>query len=106
MITPICGVNVPAHPCLGAQGRWYVAISAIDIAIWDLMGKLAKKPVFKLLGGRTKEKIPVYYSKLYAGQIEVMQAEAEEALKHGYTGFKTRFGYGPKRRHGRMRGKI
>jgi L-alanine-DL-glutamate epimerase-like enolase superfamily enzyme len=80
----------------GRKGVGMVAISAIDIAIWDLMGKLANKPVFKLLGGRTKEKIPVYYSKLYAGPIEAMQAEAEEALKHGYTGFKTRFGYGPK----------
>ena len=80
----------------GRKGVGMVAISAIDIAIWDLMGKLANKPVFKLLGGRTKEKIPVYYSKLYAGPIEAMQAEAEEALKYGYTGFKTRFGYGPK----------
>jgi L-alanine-DL-glutamate epimerase-like enolase superfamily enzyme len=80
----------------GRKGVGMVAISAIDIAIWDLMGKLTNKPVFKLLGGRTKEKIPVYYSKLYAGPIEAMQAEAEEALKHGYTGFKTRFGYGPK----------
>ena len=80
----------------GRKGIGMVAISAIDIAIWDLMGKLANKPVFKLLGGRTKEKIPVYYSKLYAGAIEAMQAEAEEALKNGYTGFKTRFGCGPK----------
>ena len=80
----------------GRKGVGMVAISAIDIAIWDLIGKLSKKPVFKLLGGRTKEKIPVYYSKLYAGPVEAMQAEAEEALKHGYTGFKTRFGYGPK----------
>jgi L-alanine-DL-glutamate epimerase-like enolase superfamily enzyme len=80
----------------GRKGIGMVAISAIDIAIWDLMGKLADKPVFKLLGGRTKEKIPVYYSKLYAGSIESMQAEAEEAMKNGYMGFKTRFGYGPK----------
>jgi L-alanine-DL-glutamate epimerase-like enolase superfamily enzyme len=72
------------------------AISAVDIALWDLMGKLVGKPVFKLLGGRTKEKIPVYYSKLYAGPIEDMQREAEEAMKGGYLAFKTRFGYGPR----------
>ena len=48
----------------GRKGVGMTAISAIDIAIWDLMGKLVNKPVFKLLGGRTKEKIPVYYSKL------------------------------------------
>ena len=80
----------------GRKGVGMTAISAIDIAIWDLMGKLAGKPVFKLLGGRTKEKIPCYYSKLYAGSIDSMQAEAEEAMKKGYVGFKTRFGYGPR----------
>ena len=80
----------------GRKGIGMTAMSAIDIAIWDLMGKLVGKPVFKLLGGRTKEKIPVYYSKLYAGPVEDMQAEAEEAMKSGYTGFKSRFGYGPK----------
>ena len=80
----------------GRKGVGMTAISAIDIAIWDLMGKLTGKPVFKLLGGRTKEKIPVYYSKLYADSVEAMQAEAEEALKNGYQGFKSRFGFGPK----------
>lgn len=80
----------------GRKGVGMTAISAIDIAIWDLMGKLAGKPVFKLLGGRTKEKIPVYYSKLYAGPVEAMQREAAEALKGGYKAFKSRFGYGPK----------
>ena len=50
----------------GRKGIGMVAISAIDIAIWDLIGKLLKQPVFKLLGGRTKEKIPVYASKLYS----------------------------------------
>ena len=80
----------------GRKGIGMTAISAIDIAIWDLMGKLAGKPVFKLLGGRTKERIPVYYSKLYADTVEAMQAEAEWALKEGYTAFKSRFGFGPK----------
>jgi len=80
----------------GRKGLGMTAISAVDIAIWDLMGKLVGKPVFKLLGGRTKEKIPVYYSKLYSGPIETMQAEAEEAMKNGYSAFKMRFGWGPK----------
>lgn len=80
----------------GRKGIGMVAISAVDIAIWDLMGKLVNKPVFKLLGGRTKEKIPVYYSKLYADSIPAMQEEAELAMKGNYSGYKTRFGYGPK----------
>jgi L-rhamnonate dehydratase len=78
------------------RGIGMTAISAVDIAIWDLMGKLAGKPVFKLLGGRTKQKIPVYYSKLYSGSVDAMQTEAAEAKKHGYTAYKMRFGWGPK----------
>ncbi|MEC8196033.1 MAG: L-rhamnonate dehydratase [Pseudomonadota bacterium] len=80
----------------GRKGIGMTAISAVDLAIWDLMGKLANKPVFKLLGGRTKEKIPVYYSKLYSGPIAAMQAEAEEVKKNNYQGYKMRFGWGPK----------
>ncbi|MFT4619857.1 MAG: L-rhamnonate dehydratase [Sulfitobacter sp.] len=80
----------------GRKGIGMTAISAVDIAIWDLMGKLTGKPVFKLLGGRTKESIPVYYSKLYSGPIDAMQAEAAEAQKSGYQGYKMRFGFGPK----------
>ena len=80
----------------GRKGIGMTAMSAIDIAIWDLMGKLAGKPVFKLLGGRTKEKIPVYYSKLYSGPIDEMQKEAAAAKAQGYTGYKMRFGWGPK----------
>ena len=68
----------------GRKGIGLIAISAIDIAIWDLMGKLTTKPVFKLLGGRTKEKIPVYYSKLYSGSIKSMQEEADKEKKKGY----------------------
>ena len=49
------------------------AISAVDLAIWDILGKSVGKPVFKLLGGRTKEKIPCYYSKLYRGDLDAMQ---------------------------------
>ena len=82
----------------GRKGIGMTAISAVDLAIWDLMGKLANKPVFKLLGGRTKEKIPVYYSKLYSGSIDSMQREAEEAKSNGYSAYKMRFGWGP--RHG------
>ena len=80
----------------GRKGVGMTAISAVDIAIWDLMGKLAGRPVFKLLGGRTKEKIPCYYSKLYADDVEAMQAEAQAYLDKGFSMFKMRFGFGPK----------
>ena len=39
----------------GRKGVALTAISAIDIALWDILGKDSKQPVFRLLGGRTKE---------------------------------------------------
>ena len=80
----------------GRKGVGMTAISAVDIAIWDLIGKIIKKPVFKVLGGRTKEKIPVYASKLYSQPIKDLQQEAEKYVKDGFTMFKMRFGWGPK----------
>ena len=80
----------------GRKGVGMVAISAIDIAIWDILGKAAGQPVFKLLGGRTKERIPVYASKLYADTIDKMQAEAQRYVDQGYSMMKMRFGFGPK----------
>ena len=84
----------------GRKGVAMAAISAIDIAIWDILGKSVDKPVFKLLGGRTKEKIPCYYSKLYRTDLSEMQREAETYLKQGFKAFKMRFGYGPQ--HGQQ----
>ncbi len=71
------------------------AISAVDIALWDLLGKSAKQPVFRLLGGRTKDKIPVYASRLYAMPIPELRAEAERYKAEGYKAMKLRFGWGP-----------
>ena len=50
----------------GRKGIGMVAISAVDIALWDLLGKSARQPVYRLLGGRTKPRIPVYASRLYS----------------------------------------
>jgi len=36
------------------------ALSAVDLAIWDALGHLRGLPVYALLGGKTKEKMPVY----------------------------------------------
>jgi L-alanine-DL-glutamate epimerase-like enolase superfamily enzyme len=72
-----------------------VAISAIDIAIWDILGKAAKQPVFKLLGGRTKQKIPVYASRLYSQPIDQLACEAQAYKEQGYRAMKLRFGWGP-----------
>ena len=44
----------------GARGWRICAISAVDLALWDLCGKLRDEPVYKLLGGETKESVPCY----------------------------------------------
>jgi L-alanine-DL-glutamate epimerase-like enolase superfamily enzyme len=79
----------------GRKGVAMTAISAIDIALWDLLGKDAGQPVFRLLGGRTKEKIPVYASRLHAMPIPELRTEAQRYKDEGYKAMKLRFGWGP-----------
>lgn len=84
-----------ATMAFGRKGIGMVAISAIDIALWDLLGKSAKQPVFRLLGGRTKRPIPVYASRLYSVPLDDLAAEATRYKSQGYKAMKLRFGWGP-----------
>src|SRR5579864_1048686 len=79
----------------GRKGIGMAAISAVDIALWDLLGKSAKQPVYRLLGGRTKPRIPVYASRLYATELGALAAEATRYKSEGYKAMKLRFGWGP-----------
>ena len=79
----------------GRKGIGMVAISAVDIALWDLLGKSAKQPVYRLLGGRTKARIPVYASRLYSVPLDELAAEAARYKAEGYKAMKLRFGWGP-----------
>jgi L-alanine-DL-glutamate epimerase-like enolase superfamily enzyme len=79
----------------GRKGIGMVAISAVDIALWDLLGKSAKQPVYRLLGGRTKARIPVYASRLYSVELSALAAEAQRYKSEGYRAMKLRFGWGP-----------
>ena len=80
----------------GPKGVGMVAISAVDIAIWDAIGKALKQPVFRLLGGRTKRRIPVYASKLYSQSLDELAKEAQSYKDQGFRAMKLRFGWGPK----------
>ncbi len=79
----------------GRRGLGMVAISAVDIALWDILGKSAKQPVYRLLGGRTKPRIPVYASRLYSVELSEVAAEAKRYKAEGYKAMKLRFGWGP-----------
>ena len=68
----------------GRKGLGMVAISAVDIALWDVLGKAAGQPVYRLLGGRTKRRIPVYASRLYSTPLDELAAEARAYKDAGY----------------------
>jgi L-rhamnonate dehydratase len=77
----------------GRKGAVLAAISAVDIALWDILGHACGQPVFMLLGGRTKQAIPAYYSRLYTRDLDRLQAEAVACKNDGFRGMKLRFGY-------------
>ena len=45
---------------MGAFKPWGAAVSAIEMALWDIAGKSAGVPVYKLLGGKVRDKVRVY----------------------------------------------
>ena len=56
-----CGsrCTLPLETWVGTNEKWVTAIGALDIAIWDLKGKMLETPIHRLLGGYRNE-IPAY----------------------------------------------
>jgi L-alanine-DL-glutamate epimerase-like enolase superfamily enzyme len=54
--------NGQAMPRLARRGLSVAAISAVDIALWDILGKALGQPVWRLIGGRKAERLPAYAS--------------------------------------------
>lgn len=80
----------------GRHGVALSALSAVDIACWDLKSKLLKQPVYNVLDGKVRDRVPAYCSRLYA--LEDVDALAEEArgyVKQGFRVLKQRFGVSP-----------
>lgn len=79
----------------GRKGAALTAISAIDMACWDIMGKATDRPVHKLLGGSHREFVRAYASTLFPEDptdTDHMRDEAEAAISDGFTAIK--FGWG------------
>lgn len=76
----------------GRGGSVTHAISAVDIALWDLFGKITGQPVSRLLGGRHRDRIKPYASMLM-GEPDVMKERVATGLERGFRAFK--LGWGP-----------
>lgn len=72
---------------VGRRGIVLAAISAIDIALWDILGKKAKLPVYKLLGG-VKDHISAYASAGYYQEGKGLDELASEMAEYRKLGFK------------------
>jgi len=60
------------------------ALSGLDIALWDIAGKAAGKPIHALLGGARRERIPAYASLLRLNTPEHVRAGCARALARGF----------------------
>ena len=78
-------------PIVGRRGITVSAISGIDIACWDLLGKSLGQPVWRLLGGRVRERIPAYASGGWA-PVGAIGKQLAQYVERGHRGVKMRVG--------------
>lgn len=73
----------------GATGFAITALSGIDIALWDVMGRTTGKPIHKLIGGAHRTSVQAYATGLYFIDMDRLVEEAvEEALAYKEQGFR------------------
>ena len=74
----------------GRKGSVMSGISAVDMALWDIAGKAHGLPIWKLLGGRFRQRVQPYATGFYrlTGKGEAERL-AEEAIRHHESGFST-----------------
>ena len=78
-----------------AVGMGANAISAVDIALWDVAGKVLQTPIHELLGGRLRTKVAAYATGLYYTEGEFPDRLVDEARQYvdlGFKGMKTKVG--------------
>jgi L-alanine-DL-glutamate epimerase-like enolase superfamily enzyme len=74
---------------LGPMGALLEAIAGIDIALWDIAGQVAGQPLYRLFGGKVREKATVYASSMKRGMSPVDEARrAAQFQEQGYGAYK------------------
>ncbi len=85
----------------GQKGVMLAAISALDIAFWDIKARDAGLPLYRALGSEPVESIPCYWTGFYFGGSEPLeerwQREAEVCLSKGFSAVKIKVGLGVQR---------
>jgi L-alanine-DL-glutamate epimerase-like enolase superfamily enzyme len=83
----------------GQRGAIVTAIAGIDIALWDLAGKVLKVPIYNMLGGACHDKLPAYASGFFgkggaSPAAEECREEAKMYADAGFKGIKMKIGFG------------
>jgi len=85
----------------GQKGVMIAALSAIDIALWDIMGKATNLPVHKLLGGCRRDRVKAYATGVYPRRVadnpETLAEEAASYVDQGFYAVKMKIGFGFKK---------
>ena len=76
------------------KGHFVEALSGVDVAIWDIIGKVLNLPVYKALHGFGRQTLKTYGSSVFCDDPEKMAAKACEFLDLGYKGVKIKLGMG------------
>lgn len=69
---------------MARSGPVAFALSGLDIALWDIAGKAAGEPVWRLLGGAGRESLPAYASLFRCNTPEAVSKVARTAVERGY----------------------
>jgi D-galactarolactone cycloisomerase len=77
----------------GTRGVGVVALSGIDIALWDILGKVRRVPIYQLLGGKCQDKVAVYATALYPEEPANVAKKARAFAEQGFHGVKIKVGF-------------
>jgi D-galactarolactone cycloisomerase len=82
----------------GMKGAVVGAISAVDIALWDVLGKALGRPVHALLGGAFRDRVQAYATGFYRlqgrGEAHRLADEAQRHYANGFRAMKVKLGFG------------